>query len=120
MEYVTPLANDRGHPLVMDVPRSFPPLYCDRQRIRQVLLNLLDNAIKHTPKGTIILLGVKQRHSHLLFEVRDSDKASPKTGCRDFLQHMLGMIVTESTSAAWVWDWLCVGLLSFCIAVVYG
>jgi signal transduction histidine kinase len=47
--------------LASRVAPNLPPVNIDRQRIGQVLRNLLDNAIAHTPaKGNIMLTGERQ------------------------------------------------------------
>ena len=37
--------------LERDVPEDLPPVYADRERVHQVLFNLLDNAVRFTPSG---------------------------------------------------------------------
>ena len=48
-------AQQRGILLVSDIDRSIPPILGDPSRLRQVLTNLLQNALKFTEKGEISL-----------------------------------------------------------------
>jgi two-component system, OmpR family, sensor kinase len=52
-----------------DVPVRLP---VDRHRIREMLLNMVTNAIKYTPKGGSIALSLEQDEGAVTFMVRDS------------------------------------------------
>jgi signal transduction histidine kinase len=50
------VAAQRGIRLSCDVPANLSPVYADEDRLIQLLINLLDNAIKFTPEGGNITL----------------------------------------------------------------
>ncbi len=51
---------------------AVPELTADPQRIAQVLGNLINNALRHTPPGGVVTLAVRANPSEVLFEVRDT------------------------------------------------
>jgi PAS domain S-box-containing protein len=50
---VEPLVRKKGLAFVTEVGRDTPPMHTDRVKVKQILLNLVSNAIKFTHKGTV-------------------------------------------------------------------
>lgn len=46
-------ARTSRHTITLEVPPSLPPVRCDRDRVAQVLSNLIGNAMKYAPGGRI-------------------------------------------------------------------
>lgn len=71
-----PLAETRSQRLVVEgepVPRA----YVDRNRLQQVLGNLVSNAVRYSPEGATIGLAVCLRDKELVFSVTDQGPGIP-------------------------------------------
>ena len=71
LQVLEPMATARSLQLRHEVPAGLPHLHGDRQRIIQVLSNLIGNAIKFTRKGGEIRVRVAAHASELRFSVSD-------------------------------------------------
>jgi PAS domain S-box-containing protein len=63
--------------LALDVEPDLPPASADRDRLQQVLVNLLDNAIKYSPNGGQVLLTVTGPATGVRITVADSGLGIP-------------------------------------------
>lgn len=59
------------HLLTTDFPSDFPSVPGDQERLRQVLTNLLTNAIKYSPEGGTIRVGGRVQPEQVLVFVQD-------------------------------------------------
>lgn len=63
--------------LVLAAEDAVPSIQADPDRLHQVLANLLDNALRHTPEGGSITLGVSSTGRGLSISVADSGPGIP-------------------------------------------
>jgi signal transduction histidine kinase len=70
------LVKDKPIQLVTDIEKDLPVIMGDRRRIRQVLLNIVSNAIKFTHEGTVTI-AAHRRDSDILISVKDTGIGIP-------------------------------------------
>jgi len=63
---------DKNIQLVTDVEPGLPNLFVDKDRIIQVLTNLVGNALQYTPNGGKVSIIVSREKSEILFAVKDT------------------------------------------------
>ncbi len=68
---IRPMADDKGLSLVLDVRDDLPEVNADRNQIIQVLINLLNNAVKFTQVGSI-KVGAAREENFIRFFVADT------------------------------------------------
>ncbi|MEX0270276.1 histidine kinase [Leptolyngbyaceae cyanobacterium UHCC 1019] len=116
---------EKSQQVEKDIPSDLPMILADGERIRQVLTNLLDNAVKYTPPGGTIQLsalhrttqkvqvsvedngpGIPSENQERIFEEcfrlkRDEDKSGYGIGlslCQRIIRAHYGQIWVDSTS----------------------
>ncbi len=66
-----------GISIELIAPERLAPVAADRDKVRQVLINLVENAIKYSPDGGRVQIGVEAHDEHALFQVRDEGLGIP-------------------------------------------
>jgi PAS domain S-box-containing protein len=65
--------------LRLDVPPAgLPPVVADAGQLRQVLSNLIDNAVKYSPQGGTVNVVLERRDRYVRFSIRDSGLGIPR------------------------------------------
>ncbi len=65
-------AERAGLELTLDCQQGLPQVFADPDRITQVMINLIHNAVKFTPPGGKISVSAYQDGDHIVFFVRDT------------------------------------------------
>ncbi len=97
IEYLAPLAEEKEQQLIYHAPNVTPlSINADAQRIKQMLLNLLDNALKYTPiNGTITLTLLAKDHTAIL-SIADTGRGIPE----EDLPHIFDRFFRHSRSTS--------------------
>jgi signal transduction histidine kinase len=79
VKIMQPCAMERGVELIIEKGQwgDFLPVQCDGLSIQQALINLIDNAIKHSPNGAIVRVGMARRAAETSIFVEDNGPGIP-------------------------------------------
>jgi two-component system, OmpR family, sensor histidine kinase BaeS len=77
VEGLRPLFEDKGVRLELDLVPELPPVWADRDRLSQILVNLLVNALKYTEPEGRVRTGVARAGELLRFSVDDTGVGIP-------------------------------------------
>jgi signal transduction histidine kinase len=77
VELFEPLAEEKGVALVLDVADGLPPVAGDRSLIFEAVSNLLDNAVKFTPAGGRVSVGLRRRDGEAVIAIEDTGPGIP-------------------------------------------
>ena len=64
--------------LSKDIPADLPPIRADRDRVLQILLNLLDNAVKFTPPGGALSVTAAGKDGEVVLRIADTGVGIPR------------------------------------------
>lgn len=81
--------------LEMDVPSSIGSFKADEKRVRQILFNLLSNAVAYTPDGGTVVLSCGREGDAVVFSVRDHGRGIPE----EYIQSVFERFESRSTGS---------------------
>ncbi len=76
-EVTQAMAAERRITLELCIPPDLPPVKGDRDKIKQVLLNLLTNAVKYNRTGGSIVASIRLEPNQIWFAVQDTGQGIP-------------------------------------------
>lgn len=71
MATAAPLAQEKNLDMYLDLDEAITTIEADRTRLRQILWNIMGNAIKFTEKGSVSL-SMRRKADHVLIAIRDT------------------------------------------------
>lgn len=87
------------HHIIMDIPDNLPQIVVDPAKIQLILRNLIDNAIKYSPKGGDIIVFARQQGEELVVGVKDEGIGISRSDQQNLFQpfERLGAINTAGS-----------------------
>jgi PAS domain S-box-containing protein len=94
-------AGDANIKLVFSPPTDFPAITADENRLKQVVINLIENALKFTPSGGRITLEVEESSSRPDFvqvSISDTGRGIPKNEADSIFERLYQVKAGDATS----------------------
>jgi two-component system phosphate regulon sensor histidine kinase PhoR len=71
-------ARDKRIEVASEIAEDLPPVRADRDRLSQILLNVLDNAVKFTPEGGSVKLSAEAADGEVVVRISDTGIGVPR------------------------------------------
>jgi two-component system phosphate regulon sensor histidine kinase PhoR len=78
VERIRQFADRQGVRLEVDLPGGLPSVRGNEERLGQVLVNLLHNAVKFSPEGGDVVVRIRARRSDVVLDVEDHGVGIPR------------------------------------------
>ncbi len=72
------VASEQGHRLILNMDKGLSVFYGDRDKIEQLLYNIISNSIKYTPNGGKIEVSAARIYNDIVIKVRDNGIGIPE------------------------------------------
>jgi two-component system phosphate regulon sensor histidine kinase PhoR len=72
------MAKQKNIKYTSELEKELSPIYGSRDWFKQLMLNLIDNAIKYTPEGGRVKVTAYQREKNIFISVKDTGIGIPK------------------------------------------
>lgn len=89
LQALQPLADAHQVKLVLRPSIEELPIFVDQKRMRQVVRNLVENALKFTPAQGTVTVNLQQTPMHAIFSVQDTGKGIPFDSLQTIFQPFL-------------------------------
>lgn len=93
---------EKKHSIIIDHKDREIFLYQDKEMIRNVVINLVSNAIKYSPENSVIYFRTQVQDTLLIIEIQDSGMGIPKEDKNIFLNDFFGQKMSPIFKAL---DW---------------
>ncbi len=98
--------------LEIDIPADLPLIYADPDRIKQVIVNLLDNACKYTPEQGTVNLSILHRTAYKVqVSICNSGPGIPEEDCASIFEDSFRLQRDKSTDGYGIGLSLCQGII---------
>ncbi|WP_421915455.1 ATP-binding protein [Mesorhizobium sp.] len=96
-EIYADVAEDDGKSLSVTALQAGSQIHGDRELLTQLFANLVENALRHCPEGTVIKLSVTMEADHVLAKVSDNGPGIPTEEREKVFQRLYRLDISRTT-----------------------